>query len=164
MKIKHIQSGKESEAIIELLEEKDFKAVKMNKDQFGFNWAKYKGNEVYKLYLEDNNTILGLMCIIDHTDPATNAIEIELLEVGRDNVGKGKKIGGIGGCLIAFACRESFKRGHDGFVFLTPKTGLIKHYNSEYGLSYMPPLGNRLEGLMIAESNVSISLIKKYIG
>ena len=75
-----------------------------------------------------------------------------------------KKIERIAGCLIAFACRESFRRGHDGFVFLTHKTGLIKHNSSEYGLSYIPPLGNKLEGLMIAEPNVPISLIKKYIG
>ena len=36
----------------------------------------------------------------------------------------------IGGCLIVFACRESFKGGHDGAVYWVPKSQLINHYPS----------------------------------
>jgi hypothetical protein len=163
MTLRNDLTGEEKQAIIELMSEEDFKIIRKKKDQFHFNWNKYKGKEVFKLRLLDEPEILGLMCITDHNDPATNAVEIELLEVGTDNIGKDKKFEKIAGCLIAFACRESFKRGHDGFLFLTPKTALIDHYSSEYGLEYLPPVGLKLEGLMVANSSISIALIRKYL-
>ncbi|PSL48706.1 hypothetical protein CLV51_10131 [Chitinophaga niastensis] len=164
MLIKDIQTEEKLEAVIEPIEDNDYKTLKKNKAQYKwFNWDKYKGQEVYKLRLKDNATILGLMCIIDHTDPGTNAIEIELLEVGDDNVGDKKKLDNIAGCLIAFACRESYKRGHEGWVFLTPKTDLIPHYISHYGLAYTPPLGTKLEGVMVAQPIISQRLVRKYL-
>lgn len=163
MKIQVVESGGEIEAVIEALNTKDFKQVAKSKGGFQFNWKKYKGQELYKLRDSQNDKILGLMCIQDHTDPETNAIEIELLEVIAENTGKSKKIEGIAGCLIAFACRESFRRGHEGFVFLTPKTGLIEHYADKYNMVYCPPLGSKLEGIMVAEPRVSLSLIRTYL-
>lgn len=73
----------------------------------------YKSQEVYKLRLKTSELILGLMCLIDHRDPETRAIEIELLEVSIENTRSTKKWDRIAGCLIAYACRESFKRGDD---------------------------------------------------
>jgi hypothetical protein len=90
-------------------------------------------------------------------------MEIDLLEVGADNVGKNKKIDYIAGCLIAHACRESIKRGHDGFVFLTPKARLVAHYSDHYGMDYCPPLGSNLTGSMIADSKVALALIRRYL-
>ena len=163
MKIRLVEEGGEVDALIELLELNDFKQIAKSNGGFQFNWRKLKDLEVYKLRISQNNKILGLMCIRDHTDPETNAIEIELLEVISENVGKDKLIEGIGGCLIAFACRESIRRGHEGFVFLTPKTGLIEHYADKYKLAYYPPLGNKLEGIMVASPEVSLLLIRTYL-
>lgn len=163
MKIQVVESGEEIDAVIEVLDSKDFNQVAKSKGEFQFNWKKYRGQELYKLRDRQNDKIVGLMCIQDHTDPETNAIEIELLEVIKENVGKKKKIERIAGCLVAFACRESFKRGHEGFVFLTPKTGLIEHYAKKYNMAYYPPLGNKLEGIMVAEPKISLSLIKTYL-
>jgi len=65
-------------------------------------------------------------------------------------MGPGKKLDRIAGCLIAFACKESFKRGHDGCIFLIPKTYLINHYQEKYGFHYMPwKTEKRPEGFMI---------------
>ncbi len=126
MHVKDVATGWALEAVIEPMTNKDFKVIKKSKLRFNkFDWDDYRGEEVYKLRLKSDDTILGLMCLIDHADEATNAIEIELLEVGEENIGSEKRLDNIGGCLIAFACRESFKRGHDGFVFLTPKTQLL---------------------------------------
>lgn len=165
MHIKSVATGEVLEAVIESMTNKDFKAIKKSKDRFNkFDWSEYQGDEVYKLRLKSDDTILGLMCIIEHEDEATNAIEIELLEVGEENIGSEKKLDNIGGCLIAFACRESFKRGHDGFVFLTPKTQLVEHYPIKYGFHYMPlRTVERPEGLMILYEENSRKLIKKYL-
>jgi hypothetical protein len=103
------------------------------------------------------------MCIIDHIDELTNAIEIELLEVGDENVGKKKKLDRIAGTLIAFACRESLKRGHEGYIFLTPKTKLIDHYKAKYYLAFTGPIGNNSIGVMVGEEKVARKLIKEYL-
>lgn len=163
MKIKDLESGEDLEAIIEPVNDADFKQLTRSKGGFHFSWKKYRGKELFKLRDRRNPKILGLMCIHDHIDPSTNAIEIELLEVIAENIGKNKKIDKIAGCLIAFACRESFKRGHEGFIFLTPKTGLIEHYSEKYNLDYCPPIGTKLEGIMIATPKISVSLIRAYL-
>ncbi|MGV8136822.1 MAG: hypothetical protein AB2L20_16555 [Mangrovibacterium sp.] len=165
MFLKDTATGKELEAVIEPLTNKDFKIVKRSKDRFDkFDWSEYQGQEVYKLRLENDETILGLMCLTDHTDEATDAIEIELLEVSAENIGSKKKLENIGGCLIAFACRESFKRGHDGFLFLTPKTTLITHYSAKYGFHHFPlKTVQRPEGLMVLYEDGSRKLIKEYL-
>lgn len=107
---------------------------------------------------------MGLVCIIDHTEANINAIEIELLEVCYENVGVQKIFEGISGCLIAFACRESFKRGHDGFVLLTPKTVLIEHYIKKYGFHFVGIKSiSRPQGFMVADSDVSRQITKAYL-
>jgi hypothetical protein len=164
MTLRDVRTGEEKESYIDKVGSADFKSIKKNKEQFRrFDWNKCRDKEVYKLQLMNSDAILGLMCIFDHFDPSINAIEIELLEVGNENIGPGKKLDKIAGCLIAYACRESFKRGHDGFVFLTPKTELITHYASKYGMKYWPPLGLQLEGHMIIEERQSRELIKQYL-
>ena len=165
MKVKDVQSGVEFDAEIEPVSKEDFSTIKKDIGRFAkFDWSKYKGKEVYQLKLKNGKQILGLMCIIDHTDPYTNAIEIELLEVAAENVGVDKKIENIGGCLIAFACRESIKRGHDGYVFLIPKTELVKHYINHYGFEHFPMrTSERPEGFLYLEDYTSRSLIEKYL-
>jgi|SRR6185312_4482777 len=165
MKVRDVESGVEFEAEIEPVSKKDFETIKKDASRFKkFNWSKYKSKEVYQLKLKNGNQILGLMCIIDHTDPQINAIEIMLLEVALEHVGSSKKIERIGGCLIAFACRESIKRGHEGFVFLIPKTDLIQHYTNHYGFEHVPiRTTQRPEGLMILYEHTSRGLIEKYL-
>jgi hypothetical protein len=163
MKLTDCATGENHEAVIELITAKDLKQIK-KKDRFIFDWSKYKSQELYKIRLKANEIILGLMCVIEHLDAATNAIEIELLEASVENTGPDKKWDKIGGCLIAFACRESFKRGHEGCVFLTPKSYLLKHYPKKYGFAYIPiKSAVRPEGIMIAYDDIARKLIKQYL-
>ena len=68
------------------------------------------------------------------------------------------------GCLIAFACREAFKRGYEGWVFLLPKTYLVQHYPSKYGFTHVPiKTSERPEGIMELNTSSSLRLIKKYL-
>lgn len=165
MGLTDIVTGEKLEAVIERLKPEEFKIIKKDKLRFDkFNWNKYKGEEVYKLRCKDDDTILGLMCLTDHTDVEINAIEIALLEVSDDNIGSSKKVDGIGGCLIAYACRESFKRGHDGCVFLVPKTYLVDHYPAKYGFTHVPIKSvSRPEGFMVLYNDTARSLIQQYL-
>ncbi|MBO9660805.1 MAG: hypothetical protein J7527_18430 [Chitinophagaceae bacterium] len=153
------------EGVIESISDGDFDKIQHGKDQFDkFDWNAYRGKEVYKLRIANEERILGLMHLVDHLDPAINAIEIALLEVSCENIGANKIIGNIAGCMIAFACGESFKRGHDGFIFLVPKTELIDHYHERYGFIHLPikTIG-RPDGLMVLEPAASRRLITKYL-
>lgn len=138
----------------------EFKSIRAGR-RFKFDWVQYRNLEVYKLKVIADETIVGLICLIDHPAETENAIEIECLEISRENVGAGKKYDGIAGSLIAFACKESFKRGHEGFVFLRPKSGLIKHYTEAYGFRHFPLRTlHRPEGIMVLDSRAARNLIK----
>lgn len=165
MVLEDTSSGEKFEAIIEPMTPNDFKAIKKDKVRFdSFNWNVYKNKEVYKLRLTTDETILGLMCLVDHPGEGINAIEIELLEVGADNRRGKKKLTHIAGCLIAFACRESFKRGYEGWVFLVPKSYLLEHYPAKYGFIHVPiKTPDRPEGFMELSTISSLRLIKKYL-
>ncbi|MHA4811486.1 hypothetical protein ACX0G9_25525 [Flavitalea flava] len=158
-------SGEKFEAIIESMTSKDFIAIKKDKARFNsFNWNVYKNKGLYKLGLATDETILGLMCLVDHPGEGINAVEIELLEVGADNRRGKKKLANIAGCLIAFACRESFKRGYEGWVFLIPKTFLLEHYPTKYGFTHVPiKTPDRPVGFMELSTSSSLRLIKKYL-
>lgn len=162
MYIEDVKTGQKLEAVIEPISAEDLKIIKSDPD-FTFNWGKYKGMEVRKLRSLTDKKILGLMCIIDHTDPGTNAIQIECLEVRDENVGKKKKLDRIAGCLIAYACRESIKRGHDGHIYLYPKSNLIEHYQDKYGFFYTGPVVISRTGIMIGEERLARKLIKEYL-
>jgi len=166
MVLEDAENGAKLEAVIESITPNDFKAIGKDKSRFNsFNWSKYKDQEVYKLKLAEEEAILGLMCLVDHPGDGINAVEIELLEVAAENRRGKKKLANIAGCLIAFACRESFKRGYEGWVFLTPKSHLVEHYSAKYGFTYVPirPL-TRPEGFMELNTSGSLRLIKKYLG
>jgi hypothetical protein len=101
------------------------------KNRFGFDWGQEKGNELFALTLNKDNTIVGLMALKDVPEELRH--EISLIESSKENVGQEKEYKHIAGILIAFACRLAFKRGYFGFVSLTPKTRLINYYMMTYG-------------------------------
>jgi len=163
MGVREVKSGISVVAVIERLALREFRTIRASRS-FGFDWMQYRSLEVYKLKILPDNTIAGLICLIDHSVEAENAIEIECLEVSKENVGASKRFDGIAGSLIAFACRESFKRGHEGFVFLRPKTGLIQHYTEAYGFRHFPlKTVSRPEGIMVADGRAAANLIKLFL-
>jgi hypothetical protein len=72
---------------------------------------------------------LGLIALERHGD----FVEITHLEAHPDHVGRGKKLRGIAGNLIAYAAQVSLEMGAEGFVALVAKTELIDHYRKTYG-------------------------------
>jgi hypothetical protein len=63
----------------------------------------------------------------------TDHIYMNLIESAPFNLGRNKIYEGVGGNLVAFACKVSFQTGFDGFVSFTAKTKLIKHYEKTLG-------------------------------
>jgi hypothetical protein len=63
---------------------------------------------------------------------------------------------GVPGNLVAFACKLSFQRGHDGNVSFISKTQLIEHYEKSLGAFHF---GGRL---MIIETQSALRLINRY--
>lgn len=156
MLLENIVTGEEIEAEIELLRRKDLNKIKKSK-QFLFDWKKeYDKHELlYKISFKEEEEILGLLCLIDV--PEEMRIHLELVELRINQTGKNKTIDKIAGCLIAFACEQSFKKKYGGFVSLLPKTKLIKHYTDKYGFS-------QYGRLLAIEGQASRLLLHKYLG
>lgn len=153
MKLLNKKEDRYEEAVIELVKSSEYPQIKKNK-QFEFNWLKEKGNSVFKIRRREYEEILGLISLIDF--PKELRIEIHLLEISKENIGKNKKIDLIAGCLIAFACELAFSNDYDGFVSLVSKTEIRKLYKEKYGFNEQ---GNHL----FTSLRNSENLIKKYL-
>jgi hypothetical protein len=134
VKIVEVVSGIIKPVIISGVEDKDFKLL--IKKRFSFVWKAFRNSAIiYKLQIEGDDDILGVMGLIDY--PEEKRIEIKLLASSIENVGKQKRYEGIAGCLIAFACQlAATKYGQDACVSLLPKTKLIKHYMQKYQMQH----------------------------
>ena len=131
MYVTNSETGENVFAYISPVAVKDVGAINKSK-RFNFNWAKEKGFNIYKLSVSGVPEPLGLMSSADRYDDL--AIEIRLLALAKENIGTTRKYDRVAGCLIAFACKESFIAGYEGFVCLKSKTRLKKHYFNKYGL------------------------------
>lgn len=150
-----VQTREKVSVRIELIQKEDLGKIKSNKG-FTFDWQKEKDFELYKLFNIEKDEILGLLSVADRSESLV--IEIRLLESVATNVGKNKKVEGVAGFLIAWACRLSFIRGYDGWVMLTAKTALIKYYCGKYG---MKQVGNNQ--VCVIEQDQSYKLIHYYL-
>ncbi|WP_294279266.1 hypothetical protein [uncultured Chryseobacterium sp.] len=90
--------------------------------------------EVYKLSIINNqNIIQGLISL----EVKSDHVYIHLIENAPFNKGKEKVYAGVPGNLVAFACKLSFQRGHDGNVSFVAKSQLIKHYEESLEATYI---------------------------
>ena len=79
-----------------------------------------------------------------------------IVESAPFNKGKTKLYAGIPGNLVAFACKLSFQRGHEGHIAFISKTQLIDHYIESLGAKHV---GGRL---MIIDTEAALKLINRY--
>ena len=102
-----------------------------------FDWkseAKLDDRKVFKLTIEGNRDIVqGLISISDYDDH----IFMHLIESAPFNYGKAKLYEGVPGNLVVFACKESMKKGYEGFVAFVSKTKLIRHYEDILGAHFI---------------------------
>lgn len=130
MFITAINSGYKFPVIISPVEPGDYK--KINKSSYSFNWKLEKNFAVYKIIEEGSSVILGLMSL-EFFDEEYR-IEIRLMSVLKEQIGKNKTLDRIAGNLFAFAAKLSIKKyGAIAAVSLVPKTELGQYYMDKYG-------------------------------
>ena len=133
----------------------DLKQV-TKKNGWNFDWKIELANnkkEVFKLTIPNNPSIIqGLLSLTLEPDH----IYMHLLENAPFNIGQSKLYEGVAGNLVAFACKLSFQRGHQGNIAFISKTQLISHYVKTLGAFH---IGGRV---IIIESRAAQKLIDKY--
>lgn len=153
--IENVVTGDSFPTDITLISTKDLK-IAIKRNGWLFDWKgefAQKQKEVYKLTIVNNPSIIqGLVSLEIKSDH----VYLHLIENAPFNKGKGKMYAGVAGNLVAFACKLSFQRGHDGNVSFISKTQLIDHYVNSLGAFHF---GGRI---MIIETKAAIKLINKY--
>ena len=114
----------------------DKKDAPLKKDGWNFNWRQIVQEENAQTYvlrlLGSPNSIEGAL----HLKVEYDMLIMDVLELAPHNIGQtNKHYDFVAGCLIAFACRESFKLegNYKGFLTFVSKTGLIRWYSEKYG-------------------------------
>lgn len=153
--IQNVVTGDIFATEVSVLMAKDLSGV-TKRNGWLFNWkAEIRDpvKEVYKLNIVNNpNIIQGLISL----EVKTDHVFMHLVESAPFNKGKGKMYAGVPGNLVAFACKLSFQRGHDGNVSFLPKSQLIEHYEKTLGAVHF---GGRV---MIIETQSALKLMNKY--
>jgi hypothetical protein len=153
--IKNVISGDSFSTDISRITKADLKNT-TKKEGWQFDWKlelKHPERDVYKLTIVNNqNIIQGLISL----EVKSDHVFMHLVESAPFNKGKTKLYSGIPGNLVAFACKLSFQRGHDGNIAFISKTQLIDHYTESLGALHV---GGRL---MIIDSAAALNLIKRY--
>lgn len=153
--IENVVTGDSFATDISLLLLNDLKTVHKSKGWL-FNWRnefKEPARDVYKLTIVNNPSIIqGLISL----EVKSDHVYMHLVESAPFNKGKTKMYSGVLGNLVAFSCKLSFQRGHDGNVSFLSKTQLIEHYEKTLGATHF---GGRV---MIIETTAALKLINTY--
>ena len=153
--IENIITGDSFATDISLITKSDLKLISKTSG-WVFNWRdEYKRPEsdVYKLTIVNNSTVIqGLVSL----EVKADHVYMHLVESAPFNKGKTRMYSGVAGNLVAFACKLSFQRGHNGNVSFLSKTQLVEHYEKTLGAFHF---GGRV---MIIETESSLKLINKY--
>lgn len=153
--IENIVTGDSFATDISIVSLSDLKNItKKNKWQFDWKFEyKQPEREVYKLTIVNNQQIVqGLISL----EVKPDFVYMHLVESAPFNKGKTKMYAGVPGNLVAFACKLSFQRGHEGNVSFFSKTQLVKHYIDSLGAMHV---GGRI---MIIDTIAALKLIDKY--
>jgi hypothetical protein len=153
--IENVITGDSFATDISVLTQQDLKIVS-KKNGWLFNWRdelKKPARDVFKLTIVNNPTIVqGLISL----EVKEDHVYMHLVESAPFNKGKTKVYSGVSGNLVAFACKLSFQRGHEGNIAFLSKTQLIEHYEKTLGAFHF---GGRI---MIIEKQAALKLIRKY--
>ncbi len=153
--IRNVISNDSFQTTISRITKFDLKSVTKEKGWL-FNWRQELGfpeRDIFKLTIVNNESIIqGLISLevkFDH-------VYMHLVESAPFNKGKEKIYSGVPGNIVAFACKLSFQRGHEGNIAFISKTQLIEHYVKTLGAVHF---GGRL---MIINTNAALRLVNRY--
>ncbi|MDP3431772.1 MAG: hypothetical protein Q8T04_02240, partial [Bacteroidota bacterium] len=130
--IENVVTGDSFVTEISILTANDLKTA-TTKNGWLFNWKdefKEPARDVYKLTIVNNPKIIqGLISL----EVKSDHVYMHLVESAPFNKGKTKMYSGVPGNLVAFACKLSFQRGHEGNISFLSKTQLVDHYIKTLG-------------------------------
>jgi hypothetical protein len=153
--IENVVTGDSFATEISIMTTNDLKTA-TKKNGWLFNWKnefKEPARDVYKLTIVNNPSIIqGLISL----EVKSDHVYMHLVESAPFNKGKTKMYSGVSGNLVAFACKFSFQRGHEGNVSFLSKTQLVDHYIKTLGAIHF---GGRV---MIIDTHAALKLINKY--
>lgn len=153
--IENVITGDSFQTEIAILQNSDLKSI-TKKNGWLFNWSEEFKNpvrDIYKLTIFGNSKIIqGLVSL----EVKSDHVYMHLLENAPFNKGKTKVYAGVAGNLVAYACKLSFQRGHDGNISFLSKSQLVEHYEKTLGAFHF---GGRI---MIIETKSALKLINKY--
>ena len=153
--IENVVTGDIFATDISIVSTADLKIV-AKKNGWAFDWKdefKQPERDVYKLTIVNNQAIIqGLISL----EVKSDHVYMHLVESSPFNKGKAKVYAGVPGNLVAFACKLSFQRGHEGNVSFFSKTQLVQHYIDTLGAMHF---GGRV---MIIDTIAALKLINKY--
>ncbi|EJF99021.1 hypothetical protein [Flavobacterium sp. F52] len=153
--IENAITGDSFQTEISVLQNSDLKHL-TKKNGWLFNWKEEFKNpirDIYKLTIVGNSTIIqGLISL----EVKSDHVYMHLVESAPFNKGKTKVYLGVAGNLVAYACKLSFQRGHDGNVSFLSKSQLVGHYEKTLGAFHF---GGRI---MIIETKSALKLINRY--
>ena len=153
--IENVVTGDSFTTEISLISVSDLKNI-TKKNDWVFDWKKeFKQPErdVYKLTIINNQSIIqGLISLEIKSDH----VYMHLVESAPFNKGKTKIYAGVPGNLVAFSCKLSFQRGHEGNVSFISKPQLVQHYIDTLGALHFRGR------VMIIDTTAALKLLNKY--
>lgn len=153
--IENVITGDSFQTEISVLNSSELKQINL-KNGWLFDWKiefQEPSIDIYKLTIVGNpNIIQGLVSL----EVKADHVYMHLVESAPFNKGKTKMYSGVAGNLVAFACKLSFQRGHEGNIAFLSKTQLIEHYEKTLGAHHF---GGRI---MIIETKAALKLIDRY--
>ncbi len=138
----------------------DKKTIPLKKDGWNFNWRQISNSKKGQVYILRTLNSLGKIEGALHLRFEYGMLIMDALELAPHNIGqKNKRYDYVAGCLIAFACKESFniEGSYKGFLTFVSKTNLIEWYTKKYGAELA--LGQR----MFIDWENGEKLIEKYL-
>lgn len=131
MVVVEVDTGRKIKVVIEPVESRDF--TQLTKKRYFFDWKAERSQEIYKLHLEGEKDILGLVSF--ERIPKEWRIHIRLLTVSEENRGKDKKYEHIIGNLLTYVSKHAIKEYAEmSCVSLIPKSKIAQHYMDKYGM------------------------------
>ena len=130
--IENVVTGDSFATDVSILTTNDLRVITKTKGWL-FNWREeFKDpiRDIYKLTIVNNPTIIqGLVSL----EVKGDHVYMHLVENAPFNKGQTKMYSGVAGNLVAFACKLSFQRGHEGNVSFLSKSQLVDHYEKTLG-------------------------------
>ncbi|MEM8894129.1 MAG: hypothetical protein AAGC88_06095, partial [Bacteroidota bacterium] len=166
MKVKIRACASDTEVKCHISETKDKTELPTITDGWRFNFRKNSNGKNLKTYVLSTDSAPKQVegCMIINTENRYQDY-MAFVEVAPHNKGENKRFDKVAGCLIAFACKQSFIKGKEGYLALDvleenaeDQIKLMEHYSKKYHASRLAQ-----STTMIIVPEASEKLIDEYL-